>query len=193
MKKVNEIFYSLQGEGYYAGTPAVFIRFSGCNLACAFCDTKHNDGVKMTDQQIIDEVAKYNCKLVVITGGEPSLQLDEEFVGKLHLYGKMVAVETNGTHALPRNVDYITCSPKFEYCKNAEIKLSRIDELKVVWDEKNNMSLYDNIPATRYYLQPCDVQDPVRNKQITESAVRFCLEHPEWRISLQTQKILNVR
>ena len=194
MKKINEIFYSLQGEGYYSGHPAVFIRFSGCNLKCPFCDTQHNDGKKMTDEEIVEEVKKYPTRLVVITGGEPSLYLDEEFIKKLRLAGiNTVAVETNGTHRLPRNVDYITCSPKFEYCDNAEVVLSRIDEIKVVWNMKNDMEKYKSLKATRRYLQPCDVQDEKKNKEIQESAVMYCLQNPEWNLSLQTQKILGVR
>ena len=85
MRKINEIFYSLQGEGYHTGTPAVFIRFSGCNLKCLFCDTQHEDGILMSDEDIVTEVSRYPAATVILTGGEPSLWIDREFVDCLHL------------------------------------------------------------------------------------------------------------
>ena len=99
MRKINEIFYSLQGEGYHTGTPAVFIRFSGCNLKCSFCDTRHEEGVLMSDDEIIAEVRKYPAVTVILTGGEPSLWIDEIFIDCLHQAGKYVCIETNGTNA----------------------------------------------------------------------------------------------
>jgi len=191
--KINEIFYSIQGEGYHAGTPAVFVRFSGCNLHCPFCDTYHQDGTMMSEEEIVAKVCKYPAQLVVITGGEPSLFIDEAFIELLHQSHKQVAVETNGTRRLPFNVDFVTISPKFEYCDNAEINALRADELKVVYTGKNDMSRYDNIKAEHYYLQPCDTGDAEENRRIYRATVKYCLEHPKWRISLQTQKILNVR
>ena len=131
---LNEIFYSLQGEGYYSGTPAVFVRFSGCNLQCPFCDTQHDAGTAMAEEAIVAEVAKYPARLVVVTGGEPSLQLTASLVDKLHETGKYVAVETNGTHPLPGNVDWITLSPKSAYVDGADVVLTRADEIKVVYD-----------------------------------------------------------
>ena len=88
MRKINEIFYSLQGEGYHTGTPAVFIRFSGCNLKCPFCDTQHEDGILMSDEDIVTEVSKYPAATVILTGGEPSLGIEREFVDWLHQEGK---------------------------------------------------------------------------------------------------------
>ena len=112
MRKINEIFYSLQGEGFHTGTPAVFVRFSGCNLKCSFCDTQHEEGVWMSDEEILAEVGKYPAMTVILTGGEPSLWIDREFVDCLHRMGKYVCIETNGTHPLPDNIDWVTCSPK---------------------------------------------------------------------------------
>lgn len=97
MRKINEIFYSLQGEGYHTGTPAIFVRFSGCNLKCDFCDTQHEEGKMMTDDEIIAEVKKYPAVTVVLTGGEPSLWIDDELIDRLHQAGKYVTIETNGT------------------------------------------------------------------------------------------------
>ena len=149
MRKINEIFYSLQGEGAQTGTPAVFVRFSGCNLKCDFCDTAHEDGVMMTDEAIIAEVAKYPAPLVVLTGGEPSLWIDQDFINHLRTLGKKIAIETNGTHLLPEGIDVITFSTK----KGGQVLLPRIDELKVVYT-RQDMSVYETMPGARF-LQPC--------------------------------------
>lgn len=192
--KVNEIFYSIQGEGAYAGTPSVFIRLSGCNLKCPFCDTEHESGVEMTDEEIISEVNKYPTRHVVITGGEPSLFITDELVNRLKACkGHFVHIETNGTRELSNAVDWITCSPKFEYNENASVVLRRINELKVVYDGTNDMQKYEQIKADHYYLQPCDTGDKVRNTEILLKTIDYVKQNPKWRISLQTHKILNVR
>ena len=198
--KVNEIFYSLQGEGFNTGTPAVFIRFSGCNLQCPFCDTNHADGKEMTEGDIIEEVSRYKANLVVVTGGEPALQLTESLVEMLHLLGKTVAVETNGTIELPENVDWITLSPKDAFLGEKAIPiLKEADELKLIFDEdmckdaRPCVSTYANINVKHRFLQPCDTGDAEKNKEIIQKTIEYCKEHPEWRLSLQTHKILNIR
>lgn len=193
--RINEIFYSLQGEGRWTGTPAIFIRLSGCNLKCNFCDTKHQEYKEYTTDEILQEIASYApCKHIVITGGEPGLQLTEAFVKILQHHGYYVAVETNGTYPLPLNIHWITCSPKFEFCPNAEINLDWIDELKVVYRGKNqDMSRYNDIEAIEYYLQPCDVGNPTENRRIINETIEFIKKNPKWKLSLQTQKILGVR
>ena len=192
--KVNEIFYSLQGEGFNTGTPAVFIRFSGCNLECPFCDTRHQEGKEMTEGDIIEEVSRHKASLVVVTGGEPALQLTESLVEMLHLLGKTVAVETNGTVELPKNVDWITLSPKDMFLgEKAAPVLKEADELKVVFDGENEPMFYGNIRINHRFLQPCDTGDAEKNKEITKKTIEFCKEHPQWRLSLQTHKILNIR
>lgn len=192
--KVNEIFYSLQGEGFNTGTPAVFIRFSGCNLECPFCDTRHQEGKEMTEGDIIEEVSRHKALLVVLTGGEPALQLTESLVEMLHLLGKTVAVETNGTVELPKNVDWITLSPKDMFLgEKAAPILKEADELKVVFDGENEPKFYGNIKINHRFLQPCDTGDAEKNKEITKKTIEFCKEHPQWRLSLQTHKILNIR
>lgn len=194
MMKVNEIFYSLQGEGYHAGTAAVFVRLSGCNLHCPFCDTQHESGTEMTDEEIVEAVKPYPARLVVITGGEPSLQLTKSLVNALHDIDKMVAVETNGTHRLPGNVDWITLSPKDGYVDGAEVVLRIVDEIKVVFDGEHEPSRYPGIMCTHaYFLQPCDTGDPVRNKAIAEAAIEYIKKDPRWKLSLQIHKILNIR
>ena len=112
-KKINEIFYSLQGEGFHSGVPSVFVRFSGCNLRCPFCDTQHEDGLEMTEDEIFREVNRYPANWVILTGGEPSLFIDTDFISKLKAAtGKKIAIETNGTRPLPEGIDWITVSPK---------------------------------------------------------------------------------
>ena len=133
--KINEIFYSLQGEGLYTGTPSVFIRFSGCNLKCPFCDTDHSSFDEMTLDEIKEEIAKYPASHVVLTGGEPALFVDEDFVSSLKSVGqRRIAIETNGTRTLPANIDWITLSPKFEYAGDAaKLAICKCDDLKVVY------------------------------------------------------------
>ena len=194
--RVNEIFYSLQGEGYYSGTPAVFVRLSGCNLRCPFCDTQHEAGVNMSEEEIVEAVRHYPARHVVLTGGEPALQLTESLVDALHAAHKVVAVETNGTHPLPMNVDWITLSPKTAFVDGAEVMLPRADEIKVVYDgihdPERQLSTLNSQLSTLLFLQPCDTGDTARNRQLTAATVEYIKQHPEWRLSLQIHKILNI-
>ena len=189
LMKINEIFYSLQGEGHYTGTPAVFVRFAGCNLKCSFCDTDFTSFTEMTEDDIVREIGQYPTNHIVITGGEPTLQITASLVSKLHDAGKYVQIETNGTNVLPEgcNIDWVTCSPKYK-----AVRLQHIDELKVVF-EGQDMSQYDGLTATEYRLQPCDTQDEGKNKEILRQTIDFILKNPKWKLSLQTHKILNVR
>lgn len=181
MRKINEIFYSIQGEGYHTGTPSVFVRFSGCNLKCPFCDTEHSSGREMTDKEIIKEICLYPTSFVVLTGGEPGLQVDREFINALHRVGKFIQIETNGTIPLPPNIDWVTCSPK----KDSKVVVINPHEVKVVYTGQN-LSAYEAMTAALYYLQPCSCQN-------TEEVINYVKEHPKWKLSLQTQKILNVQ
>lgn len=181
MRKINEIFYSLQGEGFHTGTPAVFIRFSGCNLHCSFCDTQHDEGVLMSDDDILEEVKCYPASMVILTGGEPGLWIDESLVEKLHQLGKFVCVETNGTRELPANVDWVTCSPK----QGGKLNLLHMDEVKVVFLGQD-VSVYEHFPATYFFLQPCS------GGNIPET-VEYVKQHPIWRLSLQTHKLIDIR
>lgn len=191
--RVNEIFYSLQGEGRFTGTAAIFIRLSGCNLRCSFCDTRHDDYTLYTENDIVAAIASYPARHVVITGGEPTLQLTRLLVDKLHEAGRFVQIETNGSIALELDVvaaiDWITCSPKA-----LPVKIGRIDELKVVY-EGQDMAPYEAM--ARSYgayrsLQPCDTGDADRNASLLDGAVAYIKEHPEWRLSLQTHKLIHI-
>jgi organic radical activating enzyme len=189
--KVNEIFYSLQGEGHYTGTPAIFIRLAMCNLRCSFCDTDFNSFTEMSEEEIVEKAKSYPANHVVITGGEPTLQITASLIDKLHKAGKYVQIETNGTNKLPEGcmIDWITCSPKYK-----AVKLDHIDELKVVFEGNGqDMGQYATLQASEYRLQPCDTQDAEKNKEILKQTIDFILNNPIWKLSLQTHKILNVR
>lgn len=192
--RVNEIFYSLQGEGFYTGVPSIFIRLSGCNLQCSFCDTQHQPYTEMTEEEIISKIKNFSARHVVITGGEPSLQLTFSLVDKLHQQGKFVAVETNGTHSLPNNVDWVTLSPKdlFINSQKAKVLLKQCNEIKVVY---TGLPFYDypNINAEYHFIQPCDTGNKLQNKELLNQAINYCLQHPLWRLSLQTHKIIGVQ
>ncbi len=193
MKKINEVFYSIQGEGYYGGTPAIFIRFSGCNLNCPFCDTRHQEGTLMTEESLLEEVNQFPAGHVVLTGGEPSLFIDTAFVKRLHQAGKYVAVETNGTAPLPAEVDWVTLSPKFEFVPSAPLVIRQCNELKVLYTGQDDLESYREIPADHYYLQLCDTGDPHRNAELQIRLMQYVLAHPHWSLSVQLHKVLGVR
>lgn len=193
VKKINEIFYSLQGEGRNAGRAAVFVRFSGCNLRCSFCDTKHQDGKLMTIEEIVNEITKYPARLVILTGGEPTLFIDDELLDKIHAIGKEIAIETNGTRKVNQKIDFVTLSPKFEFTENAQLSQTECDELKIIFNSENDMSLYDSIKARYKYIQPCATDDEDINQENIINAIRYVRENPEWRLSLQIQKIINIK
>ena len=190
--KVNEIFYSLQGEGFHTGTPAVFLRLSGCNLRCPFCDTHHEEGREMTENEIVAQVSQYPSRFLVITGGEPSLFLTASLVDALHREGWRVHVETNGTHRLPENVDWVTLSPKDAFAPNAEPVTQRYDELKVVYNGTDEPREYKQFHILHRFLQPCDVGDATANRKILHATIHYIKLHPQWRLSLQTHKTLDI-
>ena len=196
MYKINELFYSLQGEGFHTGTPAVFVRFSGCNLRCAFCDTEHRDGKMMTLQEIVGEINRYpNAPMVVLTGGEPSLFIDDDFVRALKQQtGKFIAIETNGTHPLPAGLDWVTLSPKsgLEGGEADPCILTSCAELKVVYCGQD-LSQYDSIQAQHRFLQPCYCEDVLQRERNMKACVEAVLSHPGWRLSLQSHRILGIR
>ena len=196
MYKINEIFYSLQGEGYHSGTPAVFVRFSGCNLRCAFCDTQHQDGQMLSVQEIVEEVNKYPlAPLLVLTGGEPSMFIDEAFVAELkQKTNKTIAIETNGTRPLPNNLDWVTLSPKsaFEGGDLEPCVLTHCDELKVVYLGQD-LAQYDDIEAQHRFLQPCFCEDEKQREANMKACVEAVKSHPVWRLSLQIHRVLGIQ
>jgi 7-carboxy-7-deazaguanine synthase len=206
---VKEIYYTLQGEGGQAGRAAVFCRFAGCNLwtgreedrskaVCQFCDTDFvgtdgpGGGKFATAEALAAAVALRwpaaagGRPLVVCTGGEPLLQLDEPAVSALHALGFEVAVETNGTQPAPAGLDWICVSPK----AGADIVLTRGSELKLVFPQRGAMpEQFEGLDFRHFFLQPMDGLEQRRN---TRLAVEYCLAHPLWRLSVQTHKVIGI-
>ena len=195
MYKINEIFYSLQGEGFHTGTPSVFVRFSGCNLRCGFCDTHHEPGTMMSLPEIVDAVASHPvAALVVLTGGEPTLWADEPLVRALQMTGKRIAIETNGTRPVLPCIDWVTLSPKsgFPGGDTVPCVLTRCDELKVVYLGQD-LSQYDTIEARHRFLQPCYSDNPAEREQHLRACIDAVMNNPGWRLSLQTHRTLGLR
>ncbi|HXD48332.1 MAG TPA: 7-carboxy-7-deazaguanine synthase [Gemmatimonadaceae bacterium] len=209
MYTIKEIFYTLQGEGANSGKAAVFCRFAGCNLwtgreadrasaVCDFCDTDFvgvgADGGKFaTADALADAVAarwpqeSSSERFVVCTGGEPLLQLDDAAITALHSRGFSVAVETNGTQPAPADLDWICVSPK----ARAPLVITRGDELKLVYPQPGlDPAQFERLEFRHFFLQPMDGPEAVKN---TRAALAYCLEHPSWRLSLQTHKLLGLR
>ena len=178
--KVNEIFYSLQGEGYYTGTPAVFLRFAGCNRRCAFCDTDHAHGTAMSAADIVEACSKYPGRHIVVTGGEPLMQLDDVLVRALKGAGFYIQIETNGSLPAPTGVDWVTCSPK-----DTPWGIDRIDELKIVYQGQDVEQIASLLPSPRCFLQPCS------GLNVAET-VEYIKSHPQWRLSLQTHRLIDI-
>lgn len=207
MYRVNEIFYTLQGEGSHSGIPAVFVRFSGCNLKCPWCDTEFADYREMSATEIVEEaltlydIPNERRKMIVLTGGEPSLQADKTLVGTLHAAGFYVCIETNGTRPLPDGIDWITCSPK----EGTKLSLHRVNEVKVVFTGTYDPEIWrEQLEAEHWMLQPLrftgewliehaiDEWEDDRNDNLDDT-VRYILAHPFWRLSVQLHKIVGLR
>jgi 7-carboxy-7-deazaguanine synthase len=199
---INEIFYTLQGEGAWTGHAAVFCRFSGCNLwsgyeedragaICTFCDTDFVDSTVYELEDLVEHIDDHwpgndDHKLVVLTGGEPAKQIDFELVRALHLAGFVVHVETNGTLDLPPNLDWVCVSPK-----TRTLRVRHGSELKLVYpQERITPDLFERLSFGRFSLSPMDGPDLAEN---TAAAVEYVLAHPQWRLNIQTHKMIGVR
>ena len=209
---VKEVFYSLQGEGFHSGRPAIFCRMSKCNLwtgreadrataVCQFCDTDFigtdgQNGCKFKDAEALcqhllafwpkDTVEK---PFIVITGGEPLLQVDQTLIDQMHSHQFEIAIETNGTKAAPDNIDWICMSPK----ANAPVILDAGHELKLVYPQPDLMpEKVQHLDYDFFYLQPMDDSDPKVSQQNIKQAIDYCLKHPQWKLSLQTHKLLGI-
>ena len=202
--RINETFLSLQGEGYFTGTPAFFLRFSGCNLRCSFCDTQHWSFTEMSEEEIVREACSHEPRHIVITGGEPALQLTQSLACKLHKAGFFIQVETNGTLPLPEGIDWVTCSPKDPLPTSPSMGrgLQKIDELKLLFtgegaDPESTLKSLSLEGAERsgvkLYLQPLDTGDETRNRLILRDTIAYILQHPQWSLSLQTHKLLGIK
>jgi 7-carboxy-7-deazaguanine synthase (Cx14CxxC type) len=207
MYAIKEMFYTLQGEGTHTGRPAVFCRFAGCNLwtgreqdrakaECQFCDTDfvgvdgEGGGKFATADALADACAQVAgesaARFIVLTGGEPMLQVDDVLIDALHARGFEIAIETNGTLPVPRAIDWICVSPK----AGTDLKQRSGDELKLVYPQAGlEPETVAGLAFTHRYLQPMDGPDAKAN---TERAVAYCKAHPGWRLSLQTHKLLGI-
>jgi len=206
---VKEIFLTLQGEGAQAGRPAVFCRFAGCNLwsgresdrgaaVCTFCDTDFvgtdgtNGGRYGSAADLADAIARQwiggaENRFCVLTGGEPLLQVDESLTQALHARGFTIAVETNGTIAVPPGIDWVCVSPK----STSELVVRSGNELKLVYPQADALpSRFEGLAFDRFLLQPMDGPEVGAN---TARAIRYCLEHPRWSLSVQTHKHTGIR
>ena len=208
--QVKEIYYTLQGEGARTGRAAVFLRFAGCNLwsglerdrpdaVCKFCDTDFvgTDGTGGGKFSTADALALAVAEqwpagseaqpYVVCTGGEPLLQMDDPLVGSLHAHGFEIGIETNGTLLPPRGIEWICVSPK----ANAELELTSGQELKLVYPQEGAPpERYADLLFDHFFLQPMDGPEREAN---TRAATDYCLAHPQWRLSLQTHKLIGIR
>ncbi|UVW27138.1 7-carboxy-7-deazaguanine synthase [Massilia sp. H6] len=206
---IKEIFYTLQGEGAHAGRPAVFCRFSGCNLwsgreqdratsICRFCDTDFvgtdgERGGKFRDPAALAAeinglwpVTHAASKYVVFTGGEPLLQLDRALIDAMHAHGFMIAIETNGTLPVPQGVDWICVSPKM----GAPLVVAKGNEIKVVIpQDSQDLAAYEELDFENFYLQPMDGPLAAQN---TRLAIETCRANPKWKLSIQTHKLLQI-
>ena len=205
--KVNEIFYTLQGEGAHSGIPAIFVRFSGCNLRCPWCDTEFEGYKEMTAEQIVSEIQNlYDIpnvrrKMCVLTGGEPTLQADKQLIDAIHAAGFYIGIETNGTRPMPDGIDWITCSPK----EGTKLALKQVNEVKVVFTGTYDPEVWrTQLKAEHWLLQPLrytgewlmmsgvDEWEDDANDNLDET-VRYILAHPFWRLSVQLHKIVGLR
>jgi len=194
--RINEIFYSLQGEGVRVGTPALFVRFSGCNQACTAatvgfdCDTDHTAAKEMTLAKIIVDLrsAGPRCEWVVLTGGEPALQVDRELIDGLHEAGYRLAIETNGSIELPAGLDWITVSPKMPEDK---IQQRTADEVKYVLTAGQPLPT-STVRADHYLISPV-FQEGCVDSETLSWCIRLVQDNPPWRLSVQLHRLLGIR
>ena len=217
MYRVNEIFFTLQGEGAHSGIPAIFVRLSGCNLQCPWCDTEFEQYEIMSAEQIIKTALSLYAydnegrrKMLVLTGGEPSLQVDQPLIDALHKADFYICIETNGTRPLPDGIDWITCSPKLIYKRNqnpvpSKLALRKVNEVKVVFTGEYDPNIWrEYLEAEHWLLQPLryngewmlqsgiDEWEDDRSDNLIETT-QYILSHPFWRLSVQLHKIVGIR
>ena len=191
--KVNEIFYSLQGEGGRVGEASIFIRLSGCNLDCDFCDTEFETGHDMSLDEILSEISQFSCSWIIWTGGEPTLQLNDEVLSLFKSKGYKQAIESNGLRPISLLLDYTVCSPKgnsFDVVRKINPK---VNEIRLPAKKNEQLPDIEQLPvADNYFLSP--VFDS--NSQITAENITWCVEqvkkHSKWRLSLQMHKLISI-
>lgn len=188
---VNEIFYSLQGEGGRTGEPSIFIRLTKCNLACSFCDTDFAHGDDMTLEEILEVIKQYPCQWIIWTGGEPTLQLKDEHLAFFKAKGYKQAIETNGTKKVPSLIDYITCSPKKNY-ETIKTRIPFANEIRIPLQEGDTLPDISIFPkADKYFVSPIFDADKI-NLQNVNYCVELIKKDPRWTLSLQTHKLIHI-
>lgn len=188
---INEIFYSLQGEGGRAGEASIFIRLSKCNLNCGFCDTDFQSGEEMAVEDIIKKISAFPCKWIIWTGGEPTLQLTVNHLEIFRHHGYKQAIETNGTRTVPDLIDYITCSPK-RNINQIKHKIPFAHELRMAVKEGDSIPAITELPkADNYFLSPI-----FDGNKMNMANINYCVEqikkNPKWRLSLQLHKLIHI-
>jgi len=188
--KVNEIFYSLQGEGARIGEPSIFIRLANCNLTCNFCDTEFESFRELSIEEIYKEISAFKTKWIIWTGGEPSLQLTKEVVEYFRKLGYKQAIETNGSKKLDYELDWICVSPKVaEHVLKQNFK--KVNELKYVVAQGKGIP-NPSVEAEHYFLSPMSNGDKINQSNLSY-CISLCLENPKWKMTLQNHKIWSVR
>jgi organic radical activating enzyme len=180
--RVNEIFYSIQGEGGNSGRAAIFIRLSGCNMSCSFCDTDFRAYSKLSIADLKKEIKKYPCDFIIWTGGEPTLQLTDKILKEFS--GRYIhAIETNGTRPIPSLINYVSYSPKGEISKS----IVMVDEVRLPVQKGAPIPELSELPlAKNYYLSPVDVLP-----ENIDYCLNYIRNNPQWRLSIQIHKLLN--
>jgi 7-carboxy-7-deazaguanine synthase len=190
--RVNEIFYSLQGEGARKGSANIFVRFAHCNLKCDFCDTEFESYRELAVEELLDECKRFPCKNILFTGGEPLLQLTKEVVEYFKKAGYYLAVETNGTIVPPKGLDWITVSPKTaEHVLVRRFRGVHVDELKYVRNRSQGVPK-PLLKADHYFISP-EFNGDYPNTENIAHCIRLVKENPQWKLSLQEHKLLRIR
>ena len=188
---VNEIFYSLQGEGARVGEPSVFIRLTKCNLSCVFCDTDFFTGKDMEIMEILDAIKPYPCKWIIWTGGEPTLQLKDCHLMPFKKAGYNLAIETNGTLPIPSLIDYISCSPK-EHYEDVKRLIPKVNEIRIPVEDGDILPDITMLPhADKYFISPVFDRDKPNRRNI-DYCVNLVKLNPQWALSLQVHKLINI-
>ena len=188
---VNEIFYSLQGEGGRMGEPSIFIRLAKCNLCCSFCDTDFENGKDMSLPEILEEISSYPCKWIIWTGGEPTLQLNDEHLAVFRKAGYKQAIETNGTRPIPSLIDYISCSPKINIDKTKNI-IFKVNEIRIPVKKGDILPDISTLPeADKYFISPIFDESNLNQENI-DYCVNYIKSNPQWTLSIQIHKLIHI-
>jgi 7-carboxy-7-deazaguanine synthase len=191
MLHINETFYSLQGEGARAGESTLFVRLSGCDLACGFCDTEFASGAEMSVEQIVEIAKKAGTQWITWTGGEPMLQLTEDAVTEVARAGLRQSIETNGGHSIPFALDWVVVSPKVAEHVVAKNFANGVDELRYAWHAGKRSVPQPGTTARHYFLSPIFDGASASSANL-KHCIKLCLTNPQWKLSVQLHKLWNI-